>query len=432
MVQGISSFGNVSGSLLLAGGVDAGGEFGVTSDGNGTRSRQGLEVYPQLRPASDLGAADVSASWAVRTNGYDVFVQVNPDKPRKGGNTHRNLHARGKGNQTLLGRKYTHFRRSLHGFTLVELLVVIAIIGILIALLLPAVQSAREAARRMQCSNNLKQIVLAMHAHQAATGSFPPGRLGCDNSNEEICKGMSVEDRVGVSAFLIILPYMEQAPLFDEYYQQGFSGGPWPTVTGGTIAWIQDYEHALGQRPDIFVCPSDNSERCCEVCAGVVAGMSHTFIEGKCAATGNYALSTGTLGPSHGTGLETKTDNDGAFVYVKQFRPRDFADGLTTTLFVGEAHTTHKPGAEAVWSLGYRFTSLRSTENALNTPIGEGSTVDMYDRHYNGAFMSKHPGGSQFAFGDGHVSMLSENINLEVYRHLSARADGEVIKGGDY
>src|SRR5262245_178223 len=91
------------------------------------------------------------------------------------------------------------------GFTLIELLVVIAIIGMLVALLLPAVQAAREAARRVECTNNLKQIGLAMHGYHDAVGSFPPGRLRSLNDGRGQC----------FSAFAYLLPYMEQRALYD-------------------------------------------------------------------------------------------------------------------------------------------------------------------------------------------------------------------------
>ena len=319
-------------------------------------------------------------------------------------------------------------------FTLVELLVVIAIIGILIALLLPAVQAAREAARRAQCSNNLKQIVLAMHNHATAHKTFPAGRLGCDASTGEVpCKDVEQEDRVGPSAFVMLLPYIEQQPLYDQFAVDRFKGGPWLTQSGGSISWIATYEEALAQRPEVFVCSSDNSEACCEIYDGVVVGMSHTFPSGKRAATGNYALSMGTNGPSYGTTYSNvKYGNNGAYLYVKALQPRDFLDGLNGTIFVGETCKTHYRDSELVWSLGYRHSSLRSTENPINTPPGEGSVLNLYDRKFNAAFGSKHPGGAQFAFGDGHVSFLSENIDLTTYRAMSTRDGGEVLDNVEY
>jgi len=319
-------------------------------------------------------------------------------------------------------------------FTLVELLVVITIIGILIALLLPAVQAAREAARRMQCGNNLKQIVLAMHSHQSAQQEFPPGRIGCDLvGNETPCQSVLAEDRVGPSTFVMILPYIEQSALHDALSIDKFKNGPWLTVSGGSTAWVARYEDAIAQRPSVFVCPSDSSKPCCEIYNGVIVGMSHTYVDGKCAATGSYAVSIGTHGPSYGTSYAAvKYGNDGAFVYVDGFRPRDFTDGLSSTIFLGETFDTHLKNSELVWSLGYRQMSMRSTENPINTLPEQGSTINLYDRKLNAAFGSKHPGGTQFAFGDGHVSFLSENIDLKAYRGLSTRDGGEVLENVGY
>jgi len=321
------------------------------------------------------------------------------------------------------------FRRSLHGFTLVELLVVIAIIGILIALLLPAVQSAREAARRMQCANNLKQIGLALLSHESAHKQFPPGRLGCDaTTGEAPCNNIPQEDRVGPSAFVMVLPYLEQKALYDAFAIDQFKGGPWLTAIGGDTSWISRYEAALAERPPVFSCPSSRSEPCCEVYDGVVVGMSHTFPADTCAATGDYALCMGTKGPSYGSSYtNVKYGNTGAFLYIRGLKVRDFSDGLSSTIFVGETHTTHLKDHELVWSLGYRHSSLRSTENPINTPAGQGSVITLYDRRLNGAFGSEHPGGAQFVFGDGHVSFLSETINLNTYRFLSTRSGGEPI-----
>ncbi len=317
-------------------------------------------------------------------------------------------------------------------FTLVELLVVITIIGILIALLLPAVQSAREAARRVQCGNTLKQIVLAMHSHQAAHGQFPPGRLGCDAGSNAPCQYASQEDRVGPSAFVMILPYIEQQALYDAMNVDKFKGGPWLTVIGGDVNWVSKYEDAIAQRPAVLVCPSDNSQPCCEVHDGVVVGKSHWY-NGRCAATGNYAVGSGSKGPSYGTSYaNVKYGNNGAFLYIRMLGPKDFGDGLNSTIFVGETYLTHHKNSELVWSLGYRHSSLRSTENPINTPHGEGSTLELYDRSLNGAFGSRHPGGAQFAFGDGHVSFLADNIDLDAYRALSTRDEGEVFRNVEY
>ncbi len=111
-----------------------------------------------------------------------------------------------------LNRTSTSVRQ---GFTLVELLVVIAIIGVLVALLLPAVQAARESARRAQCLNNLRQIGLAMINYESSKGELPAGRLFCGPESASVSDNICNNERVSLSGFWVILPYMEQQALFD-------------------------------------------------------------------------------------------------------------------------------------------------------------------------------------------------------------------------
>ena len=319
--------------------------------------------------------------------------------------------------------------RGQRAFTLVELLVVIAIIGVLIALLLPAVQAAREAARRTQCMNNLKNLGLALHNHLSTHKDFPAGRLGCDATMSGVCRGVPLEDRVGPTAFVMILPFMEQQNLYDQFSFDKFKMGPWVTETSLNTSWIARYEQAIGSRPSVFVCPSDDAEPCCEVTFDrVVVGNSHALTPDVCAATGNYALSFGTNGPPETNYSFVKQGNTGAFVYLTRFREPEFTDGLTATIFVGEAIETSTINGAIVWSLGYRYSSLRTTLNPINTPPGEGIVSTLYSRRFNAAFQSQHPGGAQFLFGDGHVSLLLESIDLDTYDALATRAGGEPIQ----
>src|SRR4051812_14462593 len=151
------------------------------------------------------------------------------------------------------------------GFTLIELLVVIAIIGVLIALLLPAVQAAREAARRGQCSNNLKQIGLALQNFASTNKTFPAGRYGCDTDNVGDCTSVPTANRVGPSMFVAILPQVEEQSLYDVFNQDRFVGGPWVTTAGGDITWVPKYKDAIATRPSVFVCPTDQAPPCCEM-----------------------------------------------------------------------------------------------------------------------------------------------------------------------
>ena len=293
------------------------------------------------------------------------------------------------------------------GFTLIELLVVIAIIAILIALLLPAVQQAREAARRSQCKNNLKQIGLALANYESTYRSYPAGRLGCDGITSGPCNGNPNYTRVGISAFVMLLPQLEATALYQQFDLNDLAWGP-------SATWPTSNKAAVESRPKVYVCPSD---------------VSAPFVvsNGLNAATGSYALVGGSFGPSKGIGDQVKITNNGPFNYKIAYAPRDITDGLSNTMFVGEVFESDTNKSTNIWTLTGRLEScLRNTENPPNTPPGTGITTSPYGAPLNGAFGSQHVGGAQFLFGDGHVSFLSENISLAVYRALSTREYGDI------
>ena len=305
------------------------------------------------------------------------------------------------------------------GFTLVELLVVIAIIGILIALLLPAVQAAREAARRMQCGSNMKQIALALVAYENNFGHFPPSRVGCDGSSS-YCN--SAYERSGASGLVMILPQVEQQVIYDMF---DFDAGPWIPGSFG-IDWLTTNANAIAQRPAVYVCPSDDSEPYSQKTLNTEGiDYANTPI-----ATGSFALVAGSLGAEGGkASLEIKYENNGVFIYFYPMCSQDITDGLSKTMFVGEVVESHTNDSSNIWSYGNRELDIhRSTSNPLNTWPAEGATIDMYGLHINGAFASRHPGGANFAFGDGHVQFLGENIDFNLYQYLSTRADGENVE----
>jgi prepilin-type N-terminal cleavage/methylation domain-containing protein/prepilin-type processing-associated H-X9-DG protein len=340
-------------------------------------------------------------------------------------------------------------------FTLVELLVVIAIIGILIALLLPAIQAAREAARRSQCVNNLKQMGLGIEGYEGSNKKFPPGRKGCDGisnpgtpAEEEAmnrhpnprmpnyvvnncvkCNGDPGSSRLGYSTFVFILPFMEMKGLYDSFDLPNL----W--VTTVTMPTTSRNGIAVANRPAEVVCPSDPN-------------LPQTQLEGDVldnsgwGATGSYAVCGGSIGPSPtfpNNSWQNKINNDGPFIYKKQYVRKDIVDGLTHTFFIGE-------GRDGLmkWTAAQRFSTIRTTSNAVNyyvpphdTLVSPPQTIFVdhpqnppgITNNYTGAFGSFHKGGANFCFGDGHVTYITDTIGMDLYRSLSTRANKEIVSG---
>ncbi len=298
-------------------------------------------------------------------------------------------------------------------FTLVELLVVIAILGVLIALMLPAVQAAREAARRQICSSHLREVALAISHYESAVRKFPAGRVGCDDTGEDpatplaICPpGLAVEKRNAASGFITILPYMEQQALHDKL--DVANGGLWNRNMNDLGWWYGSPKkaEAIKLRPTLFVCPSDPSKPLSDAYSPVVA------------ATGTYAFVQGTKGAAS-PGLESKYENDGLFLYVIQRKRSEIADGSSNTLMIGETLMADTFESSNTWTYARRNAdSLRTTEFILNTPPGPGEFYGLQ----NGAMGSVHPGGGMFAYADGHVDMVTDTVELAVYRAASTIA----------
>jgi len=329
-------------------------------------------------------------------------------------------------------------RRS--AFTLVELLVVISIIGVLVALLLPAVQAAREAARRMQCRNNLRQLGIAMHNYHDVYKKFPPGYRMKPNSATE---------PVG-SANVSLLPYLEQANA--------------KNLIDPNAPWYLLSPEAAQTVVKTFQCPSDIAGD-----LGVypfVAAMGVPV--GDTFANNSYCVSIGwtdaiCLGPGF-TGPPV-TEKSGVFAKHSNTRLAHITDGSSSTIAYGEAASgfpmcngsgctnplpgeTSKhgwlvegAGIETLYSLGLRYVGgFGSTMEPLNkNPVTDsfykvsgGSYLDCRASvdggpHWTTSFRSFHPGGASFLFCDGSVQYLSETINMTVYRGLSTIQGGEVV-----
>ena len=311
-----------------------------------------------------------------------------------------------------------HLRRqtsgSRLGFTLVELLVVIAIIGILIGMLLPAIQSVRESARRATCQNNLRQIGIAMLNYESAFMHLPPGRSGCDdlsdsNPTADCPANLSPEEKAGYGAFVSILPQLEQRPL--QTMLSVRNGGLWNRDVDDLRWWMQPAKRdSILVEIDVYWCPSESGQRTSDVYFPILG------------ATASYALSMGTLGPDADE-FESKYRNDGAFIYRRKREISQFTDGLSNTYLIGEVTAPDTNESSNLWSYALAHAdTMRSTRNPINTAPGAGIVFELR----NGAFASSHPNGSQFLSGDGHVSFISENIDIGIYRAASTISGGEV------
>jgi len=319
-------------------------------------------------------------------------------------------------------------------FTLVELLVVIAIIGVLIALLLPAVQQAREAARRIQCTNNLKQMGLAVHNYADTFGAFPPKRAGtqqgdCDNKNSEFGSGL-----------MRLFPFIEQNALYEQWgSEQTFGGRNFPAW--GPCPWGS---HDDGYIPyqvqiDALVCPSD----------GIATGFSGTADKG---AT-NYMMSVGdTISRDGARGANDSRDSRGIFGNRDaKITFASIVDGTSnTTMFSERLHgsqLTNQVG-RGVASPGYdpmsgpdicftavdpsnpsQFASGANPKNwagrydhgsashiGFNTVLPPNAPACGNDGNDNATDAvlppsSNHPGGALVAFGDASVSFITETID---------------------
>ncbi len=305
-------------------------------------------------------------------------------------------------------------------FTLVELLVVIAIIGILIGLLLPAVQQVREAARRTQCANNLKQQMLAALSYEDAQGEFPPG--------------FTHPSQTMWSAY--ILPFVEQGNLYNTID----INGPWTSGDGGTAANVA----ALGTYIPLFQCPS----------SGIPRSQFDPFVDSERVPCCYLACCSGLLDRESGelpwAGMaadDIYPESDGMFFMNSKTLHASVKDGLSNTVMIGESLPDQDQfdvdlggNVQKVdhWYIGSRefglypyisgYDSNEVSECLGSTAVRINSLkiVDAPADHKELSFGSAHAQGANIGFGDAHVKYISETIDPVIWSAVGSRNNGEV------
>lgn len=306
-------------------------------------------------------------------------------------------------------------RASRFGFTLVELLVVIAIIGILVALLLPAVQSAREAARRTQCSNNIRQLGLAILNYETGQKIFP---ISISLWNEG---SRPTPQKNGKGWIVSILPQLEQGALYDQFVP-GFVGDI--NSSGGlknpACANAMKYQLATLQ------CPSDATSRNSSLSTkmfqweGVEVGLTnYKGCIGDTRMGGGSSMWAGREPDCHNT-----TGCSGIFYRNNYQEPVDIGqlrDGTTNTFMLGEDLPEHNYHSCAYYSNG-DYSSCHAPLNYKPNPPTPGSWWNVI------SFRSSHTGGGFFAMGDASVRFVAEGMDAILYRGLATKNMGEVVK----
>jgi prepilin-type N-terminal cleavage/methylation domain-containing protein/prepilin-type processing-associated H-X9-DG protein len=367
-------------------------------------------------------------------------------------------------------------RRPRRGFTLIELLVVIAIIAILIGLLLPAVQKVREAAARMKCSNNAKQIGLALLNYESTYGKLPPASQmpyvynAANDMSLRLRTKSNAQNPFGPNWAVLILPYIEQGPLYTQSNASAYPGvSPVPSDTNGSVVTGMGFNltwlSIVGTNVPTFLCPSDpnNSKPYLDPATGPLGGPATGW------ARGNYGVTAGYEDYDHQNGGATYTTSAAGIpkqngmvsspVMSCNYGARllEITDGTSNTIMVGELRAgLSAVDPRGVWALGFPGASIvnagRASYNPTPNNLIGGTTADGGDELQNGpqyctpqtaalgmgctsaasimtSAMSRslHTGGVNCCFADGSVHFVKNTLTQLTWVELLSKSDNKPL-----
>ena len=319
------------------------------------------------------------------------------------------------------------------GFTLVELLVVIAIIGTLVGLLLPAVQAARESARRTACQNNLKQLGVALHNYHDAMRVFPRGNK-CTTSALPPTSGSAGDPTATREPWTVaILPYAENVALYNRFdFNQ-------PFLSHVVNSTLRQETTLPGSNPNpaaqntvnpLFQCPSDPE--------GPASPLKNNYfgVMGGVTASGQGAAWTAASSSPY------EIYNNGILFLNSAKGIKHITDGTSKTFLVGETIYQYNTPSEKFygWGQGVRtrlddgkkcfLQNVAGTKSQINSKPQQDAAGVHPHLVWQTTFSSSHPGGTQFLTADGGVSFVSETVNLTIYRQMGVVDDGAPVGGG--